>query len=106
MHSSHYRQAHCSREVSQTLDYSRKCCCLSIGDITNIKLGFGLVVHGTSSCRVLQAHYNGDELVIHKTKLFDFTKKKVNEAMLLVTRWAASSAVGDTVLGNSIPIAK
>ncbi|RJE24325.1 hypothetical protein PHISCL_03330 [Aspergillus sclerotialis] len=56
---------------------------------------------GHRQARVLQAHYNGDELVIHKTQLFDFTKKKDNDALLLLSRWAASSAVGDTVSGNS-----
>lgn len=56
---------------------------------------------GPRQARVLQAHYNGRELVVHKTKLFDFTKKKDNDALLLLSRWAASSAVGDTVSGSS-----
>lgn len=45
---------------------------------------------------MLQAYYDGDELIIHKTELFDFTKKKDTAALLIFTRWAGASALGDT----------
>lgn len=32
---------------------------------------------------MLQAYYDGDELIIHKTELFDFTKEKDTAALLI-----------------------
>ena len=46
--------------------------------------------------RLLQAYYNGHELVIHKTELFDFTKEKNTDALLVFTRFLASDPTGDT----------
>ena len=45
---------------------------------------------------MLQAHYDGQKLTIHKTELFDFTKDKNVKALTLFTRWSCSSATGDT----------
>lgn len=52
---------------------------------------------GPRHARALQAYYDGDELVIHKTDLFDFTKCKNTDALLLFTRFEAGTAVGDTI---------
>lgn len=51
---------------------------------------------GSQQARVLQAFYDGVELVIHKTKLLDFGKGKNFETLLLLTRWTASTAIGKT----------
>lgn len=50
---------------------------------------------GPRHARVLQAYYDGKEFVIHKTKLLDFTKGKNTDALLLLTRFKGSTAVGD-----------
>lgn len=45
---------------------------------------------------MLQAFYDGVEVVIHKTKLLDLSKGKNSDALLLLIRWTASTAVGRT----------
>ncbi|KAJ9244240.1 hypothetical protein DTO169E5_1845 [Paecilomyces variotii] len=50
---------------------------------------------GTQHARILQAHFNGTELVIHHSKLYDF---RYEDAVLLelFAQWFISSPVGET----------
>lgn len=47
--------------------------------------------------RALQAYYDGDELIIRKTDLLDFTQGKNPDALLLLTRLIMSTSIGDTI---------
>ncbi|PKY01058.1 hypothetical protein P168DRAFT_284606 [Aspergillus campestris IBT 28561] len=51
---------------------------------------------GPRHARMLQAHYDGSELIIHKTVLYDFTGDRNVKALSLFSRWAASSGIGST----------
>lgn len=46
--------------------------------------------------RILQAHYDGTNLVVRKSKLFDLRSKDV-DALKLFARWWCASPVGDTI---------
>lgn len=50
---------------------------------------------GTQHARILQAHFNGTELVIHRSTLYDF--RHDDAALLeLFAQWFLSSPVGET----------
>ncbi|OJJ87908.1 uncharacterized protein ASPGLDRAFT_42974 [Aspergillus glaucus CBS 516.65] len=51
---------------------------------------------GPRHARMPQAHYDGSNVIIYKTELYDFTKDRSVKALTLFSRWAASSGVGDT----------
>jgi hypothetical protein len=47
--------------------------------------------------RIIQAYFNGDELVIRKSKLYDFsTRETLSSSTTLFMQWMASKPVGDT----------
>ncbi|KAF7114669.1 hypothetical protein CNMCM5793_009620 [Aspergillus hiratsukae] len=47
--------------------------------------------------RIIQAYFNGDELVIRKSKLYDFsTRETLSSSTTLFMQWMASTPVGDT----------
>lgn len=46
--------------------------------------------------RILQAHYNGSKLLIHKTEPYDFIRVMNLKAMSLFARWPSSSGIGNT----------
>lgn len=47
--------------------------------------------------RIIQAFFNGDKLVIRKSKLYDFsTPETLSSSTTLFMQWMASKPVGDT----------
>ncbi|PWY90770.1 hypothetical protein BO70DRAFT_384398 [Aspergillus heteromorphus CBS 117.55] len=53
---------------------------------------------GPRHARLLLAHYDGNNLVIRKSELFDCREKNI-PAFRVPLRWWCSSAVGDTITG-------
>lgn len=57
---------------------------------------------GEHNGRILQAHFDGEELVVRKLQLCDFsTKEKAQDNIQLFLRYMASEPVGDT---RSLPL--
>lgn len=50
---------------------------------------------GRQHARILQAHFDGTDLIVLKSKLFDF-RTKDDEALALFAQWAYSEPVGNT----------
>lgn len=56
---------------------------------------------GPTHIRILEAYYDGKNLVIRKTKLYDM-KKKTDENVELISRWFFAYAAGETTLPKAL----